>query len=99
VYQEAKGIYVLEALAAGVPVVQPRHGAFPEIVEATGGGLLFEPDKPQALANAIAQLMDDAALRTELGRQGQFEVRKSFTDEIMADRTWALYNNILDRSS
>ena len=39
-YREPKGLYVLEALANGVPVVQPRHGSFPELIEATGGGLL-----------------------------------------------------------
>ncbi len=91
VYRESKGIYVLEAMAAGVPVIQPRHGAFPEVVEATGGGLLFEPGDPRALADAIGRLMDDDVLRTELGRRGQATVRESFTDEIMAERTWKLY--------
>ena len=42
-YREPKGLYVLEALANGVPVVQPRHGSFPELIEATQGGLLVEP--------------------------------------------------------
>ncbi len=91
VYREAKGLYVLEALANGVPVVQPEHGAFPEIIEATSGGLLFEPDNPQALADAIGRLMDEPHLRRQLGRQGQAAVVDSFTDEIMAERTWALY--------
>ena len=45
-YREPKGLYVLEALANGVPVVQPRHGSFPELIEATGGGLLVNPDDP-----------------------------------------------------
>ena len=45
-YREPKGLYVLEALANGVPVVQPRHGSFPELIEATGGGLLVEPERP-----------------------------------------------------
>jgi glycosyltransferase involved in cell wall biosynthesis len=99
VYREAKGIYVLEAMATGVPVVQPRHGAFPEIIEATGGGLLFEPGDPQALADAIGQLMDDDVLRTELGHRGQTAVRESFTDEIMAERTWALYKKAVPCST
>jgi glycosyltransferase involved in cell wall biosynthesis len=98
VYREAKGIYVLEALANGVPVIQPRHGAFPELVEATGGGLLFEPGDPGALAGAIAGLMDDPALRRELGRRGRSAVIESFTAELMAERTWALYKQELEKA-
>ncbi|HEY2253558.1 MAG TPA: glycosyltransferase family 4 protein, partial [Planctomycetaceae bacterium] len=59
IYREPKGLYVLEALANGVPVVQPRHGSFPELIEATGGGLLVEPNDPRALADALRRLMDD----------------------------------------
>src|SRR4029079_10839328 len=56
-YREPKGLYVLEALANGVPVVQPRHGAFPELIEATGGGLLVDPLDPEALARALEELL------------------------------------------
>jgi len=91
VYHEAKGVYIIESLAAGAPVVQPRHGSFPELVEATGGGLLYDPTGPEALAAAIARLMDDSALRRRLADQGRQAVRKSFTDVVMADQTWALF--------
>ena len=93
VYREPKGLFVLEALACGVPVIQPNHGAFPELIAATGGGLLVEPSNPAALAEAIAALMDDPARRTSLGRQGHAAVLQSFTDRIMADRTWAVYEH------
>ncbi|GAF89219.1 unnamed protein product, partial [marine sediment metagenome] len=66
VYAEAKGFYVLEALAAGVPVVLPNHGAFPELVEATGGGVLHKPGDCPALAEALAGLMDDRTRRRDL---------------------------------
>jgi len=89
-YREAKGFYVLEVMACGVPVVQPRHGSFPELVEATGGGLLYDPTGPQALATAIAKLMDDESLRNRLGENGYRAVREKFTDDLMAERTWAL---------
>ena len=56
---EAFGLYVIEALACGVPVVLPRHGAFVELVEATGGGLLCEPNDPEALADALAEVLLD----------------------------------------
>ena len=52
-YDEPKGLSVLEAMANGVPVVQPRRGAFPEILERTGGGILVEPDDAGSLAQAI----------------------------------------------
>src|SRR5207245_5862990 len=65
-YREPKGLYVLEALANGVPVVQPRHGSFPELVEATGGGLLVNPADPHDLARALRQLFDNSAHRDEL---------------------------------
>jgi glycosyltransferase involved in cell wall biosynthesis len=96
-YREAKGLYVLEALANGVPVVQPDHGAFPEMIRATGGGLLVEPHNPQAVSDAIARLMDDPELRNRLGCQGRSAVLESFTDEVMAERTWSLYERYVSQ--
>ncbi|MGD2108115.1 MAG: glycosyltransferase family 4 protein [Phycisphaerae bacterium] len=90
VHPEPKGLYVLEALAAGVPVVQPDRGSFPELIEATGGGLLYDPSDEQALADGIARLMDDPGLRRRLADQGRSVVCASFNSEIMAERTWQL---------
>jgi len=94
-YKDPKGRFVLEALACGVPVVQPNHGAFPEMIEATGGGLLVEPDSPQALAAGLQELMSDPARRAELGRQGRAAVRDEFTDEAMARRMLDVYRGYL----
>lgn len=71
VYQECKGLYVLEALAAGVPVVQPRHGSFPELLASTGGGELVPPNDPDALASALHALMTDPAKRSRLAERGR----------------------------
>ena len=62
-YDEPKGMFLLEAMASGVPVVQPRRGAFTEIVEKTGGGLLVDADDRDALADGLLQLWRDPALR------------------------------------
>ena len=78
-HPEAFGMYVLEALAAGVPVVLPRRGAFPELVEATGGGLLCEPDDAGSLAAAIAELLLDPERARQLGERGRQAVLERFT--------------------
>ncbi len=93
-YREAKGISALEAMANGVPVVLPRHGSFPEMIEATGGGLLVEPDSPESLAEGIAALLGDAGRRAELGRRGREAVHRDFGDNAMAAATLAVYEEI-----
>jgi glycosyltransferase involved in cell wall biosynthesis len=90
-YREPKGLYVLEALANGVPVVQPRHGSFPELIEATGGGLLVEPGDADALAGALRELALDRRRAAELGERGRAAVLERFTAARMAEATLAVY--------
>ncbi len=96
IYHEPKGLSVLESLASGVPVVQPRHGAFPEWVENTGGGLLVDPESPQALADGIWQLYQNAELRQQLGRQGRAAALEKFDHHVVADQMLAIYQDVLD---
>lgn len=93
VYREPKGLYVLEALANGIPVVQPRHGAFPEMLEATGGGLLVEPGDPEDLARALEELMKDPAGRLQLAHGGRAAVHSKYNDATMARRTLEILSN------
>jgi glycosyltransferase involved in cell wall biosynthesis len=86
-YGEAFGLYVLEALAVGVPVVQPRSGAFPELIEATGGGVLCSPGQPKSLADAIEALLLDPERARALGRAGRQSVWENFSAETMASNT------------
>ncbi len=81
---EAFGLFVLESLASGVPVVLPRHGAFVELVEATRGGVLCEPNDPAALADAIESLLANPARAHEMGRRGREVVNRDFSAEKMA---------------
>jgi glycosyltransferase involved in cell wall biosynthesis len=89
-YGEAFGLYLLEAWATGLPVVQPRTAAFPELMEATGGGLLVAPEDAMALANGIEELILDPERAVRLGDAGQRAVATEFSDRRMADRTIAL---------
>jgi glycosyltransferase involved in cell wall biosynthesis len=94
VYREPKGLYVLEAWANGVPVVLPAHGAFPELVESTGGGLLVAPDSVTELADALARVLTDHTFRYRAGLAGEAAVRERFTAEVMARETVALLERI-----
>ncbi len=70
-HEEPKGLSVLEAMAAGVPVVLPSKGAFPEIIEQSGGGLLVPPNHPKALADALQRVLQDSGLHDELSKAGR----------------------------
>jgi glycosyltransferase involved in cell wall biosynthesis len=93
-YDEPKGIFLLEAMACGVPVVQPRRGAFTEIVENTGGGLLVEPDSPEAIAAAIQRLFDEPELGARLSESGFRKVREQYTVAQTADRALELWSAV-----
>lgn len=93
VYEEPKGLYVLEALANGVPVVQPRHGAFPELIERTGGGLLFEPGDPESMANRLEELYSDREHRLRLAETGYRSVHETCGADSMARELLAVLSN------
>ena len=97
-YREPKGLYILEALANGTPVVQPRHGSFPELVEATGGGWLVASDDADALAHGLFAALADDAGREARGRAGQAAVRERFTAAAMATRTAESFAGYVSRA-
>lgn len=94
-YPEAKGVSIIEALARGVPVVQPAHGSFPELIEQTGGGLLVPPDDAPTLANALADLLRDAPRRRLLGDKGRAIVESIFTEDRMAENMLKVFDGLL----
>jgi glycosyltransferase involved in cell wall biosynthesis len=93
-YDEPKGLFLLEAMASGVPVVQPRRGAFVEIVERTGGGVLVDPDSPERLAEAFHALWQDRDHAARLGRQGFEGVRAHYTIAQSAKRLVEVYEKV-----
>ena len=97
-YGEAFGLYVIEAQAAGVPVVQPRHAAFPEILEATGGGELCEPGDTKSLADKIEALLLDPTQAAKLGEHGRAAIIEKFSVAAMTGATLRIFE-IVNRKS
>ena len=94
-YDEPKGMFLLEAMACGVPLVQPSRGAFTEIIQKTSSGLLVEPDDAESLAAGILRIYEDPALREKLGQSGFEKVREHYSVARMADRALEVYEDVL----
>jgi glycosyltransferase involved in cell wall biosynthesis len=95
VNRESKGLPVLEAWASGVPAVLPSHGAFPEMIADTCGGILFEPGNPASLAAALKQMSVDPDFAAQCGRRAQQAVHRRYNAETMALRMIELYEEIV----
>jgi len=94
VYEEPKGLFLLEALANGVPVVQPKRGAFPEILDKTGGGLIVPSGDSSALADAWLDLWRDPEKAFALGRAGAQGVREHYDVGVMAEAAEQVYRSL-----
>ncbi|HSE37843.1 MAG TPA: glycosyltransferase family 4 protein [Blastocatellia bacterium] len=92
-YDEPKGMSLLEAMAAGVPVVQPRRGSFTEIVERTGGGLLVDGSDADSLASGLLSLTESPSLTAELGQRAFTGVREHYGVSNMARRAIEAYSS------
>jgi glycosyltransferase involved in cell wall biosynthesis len=89
--REPKGLFVLESLAAGVPVVLPDHGAFPELIASTGGGCLTPPNDPGALAATLAELLQDPGRLRRYAEAGRKAVHQQRNAEAMARATLEVF--------
>jgi len=82
-YEEAFGLYVIEAMAASVPVVQPNRSAFPELIESSGGGVCVDMDSPEKLAAAWHDLLEEPDRLVQLGDRGRLGVEEKYSMEAM----------------
>jgi glycosyltransferase involved in cell wall biosynthesis len=94
---EAFGIYLLEAMASGVPVAQPALGAFPEIIELSGGGVTYMPNSPEKLAETWAGLLSDPEKLGQLSRAGYEGTKANFDIHAKGREIITLYENLLQR--
>ncbi|MDX9811464.1 MAG: glycosyltransferase family 4 protein, partial [Bacteroidales bacterium] len=93
--RDGYGLYILEANAAGIPVVQPATGAFPEILETTGGGIIYAPDTIEALADSVTEILSDRNKLREYSEEGYRRVREKLSLEKMSAGLSEVYNKTI----
>lgn len=92
---ESFGMFIPEALAAGVPVVQPNVGGFPEVVEAIEGGIIYDVKEADGLVKALESLLLERERVAELGQRGRARVFKDFGIDRMAKDMAAVYESLV----
>ncbi len=93
---EAFGTYQVESLAAGVPIVQPNVGGYPEFIEATGGGIIYEPNDSEHLADAIESLLVNPSKIAEMGATGNKVVLEKYSIDEMAKNIIYIYETAVN---
>jgi glycosyltransferase involved in cell wall biosynthesis len=93
------GLYILEANSAGVPVVQPATGAFSEILEITGGGVIYSPDTVEDLSMNLDKLLLDKELRIKLSVNGKKGVSENLSLEKMASNLSDIYSKLAQNAA
>ncbi len=94
---EGTPVAIIEALAAGVPVVATAVGGVPDVVRDDETGLLIPPGEPTALTNALLRLASDPELRQKLGSRGREDVAQRFGSERLVADIAELYSGLLQR--
>ena len=92
---EQMPISVLEAMAAGVPVIQPSHGSFPEMIDRTGGGISFAPNDAASLAESLTTLYQNTEMAADLGRRSAIGVQQHYSVARMAERAVEVYSSLV----
>ena len=92
---EAFGLYQLEAMASGIPMVQPSLGAFPEVIGLSGGGLIYSPNEPASLAKALGSVILDSKKLQELSIACLAGVQKHFDIHEQAKKMIKVYEQVV----
>jgi glycosyltransferase involved in cell wall biosynthesis len=94
-YREGLPMAVLEAMAAGLPLVATRVGGIPDVVENGVTGILVEPKDSDSIAQAILKLLGDPALRTRMAEAGRARIAERYSIEYVIPQIEALYGKIM----
>lgn len=92
---EAFGIYQIESMASGIPVVQPALGAFPEIIQTTGGGTIYHPNTPAALASALTGLFSNPEQLQKMSVDGRNAVMLKYNSQTLTEQMIGVYEKVL----
>ena len=92
---EAFGLYQLEALASGVPLVQPALGAFPEVIRSTGGGVTYHPNTAEGLAAKLAGVLTDRAELEQMSRAGRRSVEEKYDSSLLTGKMLEVYSQLV----
>ena len=95
-YEEPKGLFALEAMAAGIPAVLPNYGVFPELGNDNSGVHLVPNNDPAAISTTLARLLADPSQRRESGAAGRRVIQSNHSAEVMAKRTLQVYHQYCD---
>ena len=98
-FGESFGFYVIEAMAAGVPVVQPHCASFPELLDATGGGRVYDHEGPESLAAALEGMLHNPSEAKAIGLKAREVVRETFSVEHMARQMIDLFAGLVSNPS
>ena len=95
IWYEGFPMAIVEAMAAGLPVVASRIGGIPEIVEHGVTGLLFEPGNAEDLANNLRRLLDNPELADQMGKAGREKVAREYSEERYYERLMSIYKKVM----
>lgn len=96
---EGFGLPAVEAMACGTPVVATSAGALPEVMRVGSGGLLVPKDDPDALAKAVATLLEQPEMRREMGTRARPRIEATFSWRRVAERTARIYQEVVEERS
>lgn len=91
---EAFGLYQLEAMASGIPMVQPALGAFPEVINTSGGGIIYSPNEPERLSDALCSLILDDEKLSKLSADSLSGVKQHFDIHSQAKKMVGVYEQV-----